>query len=71
MQDRISSGGYGRVSEYVRELIRADQKRAARERIEAGIFRGLESGDPVEMTAEDWKSIREEVVRRHAARNSQ
>jgi antitoxin ParD1/3/4 len=69
VQERVSGGGYGSVSEYVRELIRADQKRAARERIEAEVLKGLDSGDPVEMTADDWKSIREEVIRRHTTRN--
>lgn len=67
VHERVSGGGYGSVSEYVRELIRADQKRAARERIEAEILKGLDSGESVEMTADHWKSIREEVLRRHSA----
>lgn len=68
VQERVCGGGYGSVSEYIRELIRADQKRAARERIEAEILKGLDSGDAVEMDTDDWKAIREEVLRRHSAR---
>lgn len=69
VQDRVSDGGYGSVSEYVRELIRADQRRTARERLDVEILKGLDSGDSIEMTADDWKMIRDEVLRRHHARN--
>jgi putative addiction module CopG family antidote len=34
VQDRVSEGGYSSVSEYVRKLIRADQKRKVEERID-------------------------------------
>lgn len=39
VQERVSEGGYSSVSEYVRDLIRADQKRRMEERIGlTGIF---------------------------------
>jgi hypothetical protein len=50
-------------------LIRADQKRAAREQIEAEVLKGLDSGDPVEMTADDWTSIRDQIIRRQASKS--
>jgi putative addiction module CopG family antidote len=34
VQERVTEGGYSSVSEYIRELIRADQKRNAQERID-------------------------------------
>lgn len=35
VQERVAAGGYSSVSEYVRELIRADQKRKVEDRMEA------------------------------------
>ena len=58
-----SAQGYGSVSEYVRELIRADRKRAAQERLEGLLLEGLESGEPVEATPSYWKKLHQRVVR--------
>ena len=41
VQARVSEGGYSSASEYVRELIRADQRRKAEERIDALLLEGL------------------------------
>ena len=60
----VSTGGYGSVSEYVRELIRADQKRRANEKLEALLIEGLESGKPMPATAEFWSKLREDAHRR-------
>jgi len=65
----VSRGGYSTASEYVRELIRADQKRKSRERLEALILEGLQSGEPAEMTAEDWEELRRRVWQRHAGKH--
>jgi len=64
--NEVSQGGYSTVSEYVRELIRADQKRKSRERLEALILEGLQSGESGEMTAEDWDRLKRRVWQRHA-----
>ena len=55
VQERVSAGGYSSVSEYVRELIRADQKRQAEERIDALLLEGLDSGEPVEIGPGYWE----------------
>jgi antitoxin ParD1/3/4 len=68
VQARVAQGGYGSVSEYVRELIRADQKQQAREVLEAEILKGGRSGQSMPMTAEDWDEIRNEVRQRFEAR---
>lgn len=65
----VSSGGYGSVSEYVRELIRADQKRRAQERVEALLIEGLESGEPIEATPEYWER-KKAAIRERATRGS-
>jgi antitoxin ParD1/3/4 len=68
VQARVAEGGYSSVSEYVRELIRADQKQQARSVVEAEVLKGLNSGPAVAMTADDWASIRAEVRKRIEAR---
>ena len=68
VQHQVERGGYSSVSEYVRELIRADQRRKVQEQLEAEILKGLESGEATPMTADDWTAIRQEVRRRYAER---
>jgi antitoxin ParD1/3/4 len=43
VEERLESGGYGSVSEYVRELIREDQKRREEEKLEKLLLSRLES----------------------------
>jgi len=64
VQERVASGGYGNTSEYVRDLIRAEQKQRAKAELEALIMEGLNSGPSTEMTAEDWERLRERVRQR-------
>jgi antitoxin ParD1/3/4 len=64
-------GGYASVGEYVATLVREAQSRQDEhpwdeERLKMLLREGLESGEPVEMTTEDWTAIREEVARRVA-----
>jgi antitoxin ParD1/3/4 len=55
---QIAQGRYSSVSEYVRELIRADEKRKAEERLETLLLEGLQ-GEEAEFTHEDWQAIRQ------------
>ena len=55
IEQKVAQGGYSTASEYVRQLVRDDQKRAAQERLETLLMEGLESGTPHEMTAADWE----------------
>jgi antitoxin ParD1/3/4 len=64
VQERVSEGGYSSVSEYVRELIRADQKRKAEERIDALLLEGLDSGQPVCVTPEYWEEKKRKLTER-------
>lgn len=54
--------GYSTPSEYVRELIREDQKRRARERLDSLLLEGLNSGDPLPVDSEFWSSLRREAL---------
>jgi antitoxin ParD1/3/4 len=64
---QISSGRYSSVSEYVRELIRADEKRKSEEALEAKLLEGLNSPES-ELTPADWKAIRKDALARVQAR---
>lgn len=64
VEEQVASGRYSSVSEYVRELIRGDEKQRVRERLEAMLVEGIESGEPSDMTREDWSEIRSEAARR-------
>jgi antitoxin ParD1/3/4 len=68
IDQQISTGRYGSVSEYVRELVRQDEKRRAQERLEALLLEGIQSGAPAEMTRQDWDDIRREALVRIKAR---
>ena len=46
VQEQVAGGGYGSVSEYIRELLRGAQRRKARNKLEQMLLEGLESGDP-------------------------
>jgi antitoxin ParD1/3/4 len=66
VESRVSDGQYSTSSEYFRELVRADQKRLADERLDALVTEGLESGDFIEVTPEFWRSLRSRIeARRH------
>jgi antitoxin ParD1/3/4 len=63
VDEQIAAGRFGSVSEYVRALIREDEKRRAQERLEALLLEGLE-GEESPLTTEDWASIRKEALER-------
>lgn len=70
VEGQISAGRYSSVSEYVRDLIRDDEKRKAQENLEALLLEGLRSGEPTEMTRRDWEEIRQEALKRFEARKA-
>jgi antitoxin ParD1/3/4 len=69
VEDQVAKGGYGSVSDYMRHLVETDQREQARAALEAEVLKGLDSGESTPMTSEDWRAIREETERRHAARH--
>lgn len=64
VQERVTAGGYSSVSEYVRELIRADQKRKVEERLDALLLEGLDSGEPIPLTPEYWEEKKRKLTER-------
>ena len=66
----VAQGRYSSASEYVRELIRADERRKAQEALESALLEGLTSPEGP-LAAEDWRAIRAEATNRLAARKQQ
>lgn len=64
VEQKVSKGGYGTVSEYFRELIRQDEQHEAEARLESLLLQALESGEPTPMMKKDWDDVRKEVRRR-------
>jgi antitoxin ParD1/3/4 len=58
---QIAEGRYSSVSEYIRELIRDDEKRKAEDRLEMLLLEGLE-GEESELTRKDFDAIRKEAL---------
>ena len=70
VDDQVGSGRYSSVSEYVRDLIREDEKRKVQEKLETILMDGIHGGGPTELTAQDWAEIRQEAMKRLEARRS-
>ncbi len=62
--EELARDRYSSASEYIRELIRHDQKQAAKERLEALLLEGLESGEPIVVSEEYWDEKKQELARR-------
>lgn len=67
VDEQIAKGGYGTASEYIRQLLREEQKRQLRQEIDAKLVAALESGEPVNVTPEYWDTKRRELMNRHQA----
>ena len=69
VQEQVQRGGYSSVSEYIRDLIRSDQREKARQALEAEVLESLKSGGSTPMTPQDWAEIRAGVQGGHAKRD--
>ncbi len=68
VEEQVTVGDYSSASEYMRELVRADQKRNAREQLERTLLESLLEGEAQEATPEFWSSLRAEFAKRSKAR---
>jgi antitoxin ParD1/3/4 len=69
VDSQIASGRYSSASEYVRELIRADEKHKAEVQLEALLLAGLK-GDDRSLTRADWQRIRQTATAQMRARRA-
>ena len=61
VDERLAGEGYGTASEYVRDLIRADQKRQEEQNLERLLLNRLQSGTELEF---DIADVRTELAKR-------
>jgi antitoxin ParD1/3/4 len=62
----VKAEGFSTPSEYVRALVREDQKRRAEEKLEALLLEGINSGEPIKISPEYWEKKRRQLVERHS-----
>jgi len=71
VEEQVQKGElYTSASDYVRALIREDQKRKAEEKLEALLLEGLDSGEPIEVNAAWWKKKKDELLERHRKKDN-
>jgi antitoxin ParD1/3/4 len=62
VDQQVAQGSYSTASEYIRQLVREDQKRAAKERLET-LMEGIESGPSVEITDQYWAEKKAKLLK--------
>ena len=67
VESQVQSGDYSSVSEFMRALVRREQKDREREQLEFRILEGLSSGKAAEVTPEMWNQLRQRLRNRDAA----
>ena len=68
VDEQVSRRGFGTASEFVRQMLREEQQRQLRQRIDTALVEGIESGPSTPMTTQDRDDIRREGQRRLAKR---
>jgi antitoxin ParD1/3/4 len=71
VKEQVATGRYSTPSEYVRELIRSDQKRQAKEQLDRLLLEGLDS--PAEEVSPEYleelrRDVREVIARKRTKR---
>ncbi len=69
IDEQIVKGGYSTPSEYVCDLVREAKEREADERIEKLLLEALDSGEPIEVTANYWEKKRAELLAKYGSEN--
>jgi antitoxin ParD1/3/4 len=66
VEEQVAAGNYGTVSEFFRQLLRAEQQRQIRQQIDHNLHQAVDSGESTPMTPADWDRIRLEGRKRIA-----
>ncbi len=62
VDSQVTEGMYGSVSDYIRTLIREDQKRKAQEELEKKLLAALDDGTIQEVTPEFFNRLRAQIA---------
>jgi antitoxin ParD1/3/4 len=68
VDQQVQQGSFSTVSDYIRDLIRREQRALARDELERKLLEGLNSGPATEMTKEDWTELRDGLRKRLTGR---
>ena len=66
VDEQVSERRLSSASDYVGELIREEQKRRAKEKLEELLLEGLNSGPAIEVDDDFWRERRADLLARHA-----
>jgi antitoxin ParD1/3/4 len=64
VDEQVAQGGYSTASEYMHQLIRADQKRLADKRLETLLLEGVRSGNAVQISDTWWEQKKADLQAR-------
>ncbi|HEY9125519.1 MAG TPA: hypothetical protein VIM62_00240 [Acidobacteriaceae bacterium] len=67
MQEQMQAGDYASPSEYFRDLLRADQKRRAKDALQESLLAAIGESDAEEAAPEWWEKLHQEL-HHHAAK---
>ncbi len=62
IDEQLANGNYSTADDLITALILAENKRQAKQTLNAMIREGLNSGEPIETTPEWWESQREKLL---------
>ena len=68
VETQVASGQYGSASDYIRDLIRNDQRRRVEQELESKLLDALDSGHYQELTAESFDRLRARVKKTAAGK---
>jgi antitoxin ParD1/3/4 len=64
VEEQVVAGDYSSASEYIRDLVRADQKRHAKTQLEQVLLSAMGSGEATDLTPEMVEEVRERLQER-------
>ncbi len=70
IEKQVAEEGFGTVSEYLRSLVRDDQKRKARAVVDQALLEGLNSGAAGVADDAYWVKKKDALVREHQRRKA-
>jgi antitoxin ParD1/3/4 len=65
VERQVAEGGYGDASEYIHNLLREEANKKARDKVEALLLEGLNSGEPVEVNAQYCEEKQRQLTEKH------
>lgn len=65
VETQVAEGHYPTADEYIQQLIREDARRKARAKVDALLIDGLNSGEPLPVTAAFWEEKDRQLTERH------